>query len=67
MMKIALALYVMAIALWFSMGAETDWTIQRGWARFIHLAWMVPVGAVSYFGTLWLLGFRLKDFAKRSA
>jgi putative peptidoglycan lipid II flippase len=67
LMKIALALYVMAIALWFSMGAETDWTIQRGWARFIHLAWMVPVGGVSYFGTLWLLGFRLKDFAKRSA
>ena len=29
--------------------------------------WLVPLGAGSYFATLWLLGFRLRDFKHRAA
>lgn len=65
--KIALALYVMAAVLWLGMGAEADWTTHRGWGRLVHLCWVVLFGAGSYFVTLWLLGFRLKDFSKRAA
>jgi putative peptidoglycan lipid II flippase len=31
------------------------------------LAEVVAIGAAAYFLTLWLLGFRLKDFSKRGA
>ena len=35
--------------------------------RGIRLAGVVTIGAASYFVTLWLLGFRLKDFSRRAA
>jgi putative peptidoglycan lipid II flippase len=35
--------------------------------RAVNLAWIVLLGAASYFATLWLLGFRIKDFSKRAA
>ncbi len=36
-------------------------------ARAAHLVWVVMLGAATYFGALWLLGFRPGDFAKRGA
>ena len=65
--KLLLALVAMASALWFGMGQETAW-LQAGFiARIIHLAWLVPLGASVYFATLWLLGFRLRDFKRQAA
>lgn len=65
--KLFLALVVMAGVLWFGMGSEAGW-LQAGFlARSIHLAWLVPLGATAYFATLWLLGFRLGDFKRRTA
>ena len=65
--KLFLALLVMAGVLWFGMGSEAGW-LQAGFlARSIHLAWLVPLGATAYFATLWLLGFRLGDFKRRTA
>ncbi len=65
--KLFLALVVMAGVLWFGIGSEAGW-LQAGFlARSIHLAWLVPLGATAYFATLWLLGFRLGDFKRRTA
>jgi putative peptidoglycan lipid II flippase len=35
-------------------------------SRILRLCVLVGVGSAVYFGTLWLLGFRPRDFARRS-
>lgn len=67
LLKLTVALAVMAGALWFAMGSEADWLEATFMARGIHLAWLVPLGGGAYFATLWLLGFRLRDFKGRTA
>lgn len=67
LLKLTVALAVMAGALWFAMGSETGWLEATFMARGIHLAWLVPLGGGAYFATLWLLGFRLRDFKGRTA
>ncbi len=66
-LKIAVALMVLAGTLWFGMGRESDWLIAPAWTRVAHLSALVVGGATCYFFTLWLLGFRLRDFRRRSA
>jgi putative peptidoglycan lipid II flippase len=65
--KLAAALLILGLVLWFGMGSEQHWLTTHGWSRIIHLAWLVVAGVVSYFTVLWALGFRLKDFSKRGA
>lgn len=65
--KLAVALGAMAAALWFGMGSEAGWLQSGLLGRTIHLAWLIPLGAAAYFATLWLLGFRLRDFTRRAA
>ncbi len=67
LLRLTVALAVMAGTLWFAMGSETDWLYATFLARGIHLAWLVPLGCGAYFATLWLLGFRLRDFKRRTA
>ncbi len=64
--KLALALAMMALALWFAMGAEADWLQGGAVARIAKLTLLVVLGAAVYLGSLWLLGFRLRDFSKRA-
>jgi len=66
-LKLALAMAVMGVVLWFSMGKETDWLTGSTLSRVLHLGWLVPLGAASYFATLWAVGFRLRDFKRRAA
>ena len=57
----------MAAALWGAMGRE-DWWLAAAWQyRAGALVGMVLLGAGIYFAALWLLGFRIKDFARRAA
>jgi len=65
--KIAVALLALGLVLWFGMGTELHWLTTHGWARVVHLAWLVTLGAGVYFAVLGILGFRLRDFAKRGA
>lgn len=67
LLKLLAALAVMAGALWFAMGTEAGWLEASFMARGIRLAWLVPLGCGAYFATLWLLGFRLGDFKRRTA
>lgn len=64
--KIILATAAMGGALWFGMGAELHWFTSSGWSRIIHLSWLVALGVAVYFTVLFTLGFRPKDFSKRS-
>ena len=65
--KIAVALLALGWVLWFGMGTEEHWLTTHGWARIGHLSWLVALGGLMYFAVLGVLGFRLRDFAKRGA
>lgn len=56
----------MGAALWLVAGEAADWLRWHLHERLIRLSVLVTFGACVYFATLWLAGFRLRDF-KRSA
>ncbi|MEO8166517.1 MAG: murein biosynthesis integral membrane protein MurJ, partial [Betaproteobacteria bacterium] len=64
--KVVLALLAMSVVLWFAMGHEADWLSASVWWRIARLSMLVLLGAATYFASLWLLGFRLRDFARHS-
>lgn len=66
-LKLVVALYLMGGALWWAMGIEISWLSMTAWARVQKLSIVIALGAGVYFGALWLMGFRLKDFARRGA
>lgn len=63
--RLALALALMALALVLAMGDDATWLLGSVPARIVHLTGLVVLGAGVYFGSLWLLGFRPKDFSRR--
>ncbi len=65
--KLCVALLALGLTLWFGMGSEQHWLTSHGWTRILHLSWLVLLGVAVYFAVLFLLGFRLRDFAKRGA
>jgi putative peptidoglycan lipid II flippase len=65
--RLALALLAMAAVLWAAMGSESWWLAAAWQQRMARLLGLVCLGAAVYFATLWLLGFRLGDFARRAA
>jgi len=65
LLKLGIALYVMVAALWVAAGTDASWLAMGAAARAAQLTGVVALGAMTYFGALWLLGFRLRDFSKR--
>ncbi|MBI3903107.1 MAG: murein biosynthesis integral membrane protein MurJ [Nitrosomonadales bacterium] len=65
--RLCIALLALGATLWFGMGSEQHWLTTHGWVRILHLSALVVGGGAVYFAVLWLLGFRLRDFAKRGA
>ncbi len=65
--RVALALSVMGITLWFASGSVESWIIGSVIHRAIRLSFLVFLGLSSYFAMLWLSGIRLSHFAKRGA
>ncbi|MEQ1814771.1 MAG: murein biosynthesis integral membrane protein MurJ, partial [Candidatus Nitrotoga sp.] len=63
--RLIAALILLGLTLWFGMGTEQSWLIRTGWARVIHLSWLIAAGIAIYFAALWALGFRLRDFSRR--
>jgi putative peptidoglycan lipid II flippase len=65
LLKVVSALAVMAgVLLWLAAGSE--YWLQAGvWGRVERLVLIVLAGTASYFGALWLTGFRLAQFSKR--
>jgi putative peptidoglycan lipid II flippase len=64
LVKLAVALYLMGGAIWYSMGSENSWFAIDATDRALKLAWVIAAGVVAYFGSLALMGFRLRDFAR---
>jgi len=67
LLKLLVALLVMATVLWFGMMGEARWLEYDTEWRVLHLAALVVGGAASYFVALGLLGFRPRDFHRRAA
>ena len=65
--KLAVALLVLGVALWFAGGDAADWLRWSTSERLLRLLVIVIFGATVYFATLWLAGFRLGDFKRRAA
>ncbi|MNC87648.1 hypothetical protein D3C83_33850 [compost metagenome] len=55
----------MAAVLWLAAGSSAEWLASDALQRALRLSWVVIAGTATYFGTLWMLGFRPADFAKR--
>ena len=66
-LKLAAALLVMAATLWLTTGAAADWLAASAAQRVLRLSGVIVAGAGGYFVTLWVLGFRLRDFSHRAA
>jgi putative peptidoglycan lipid II flippase len=67
LLKLALAVYAMSAVLWLAAPGDASWLSLGAAARAMNLAWIVVLGMATYFAALWLLGFRIADFSKRSA
>jgi len=66
-LKLVLAVYVMGAVLWVLCGNAESWLSASALERVARLGLLVVAGAVAYFGTLWLSGFRLRDFNRRGS
>jgi putative peptidoglycan lipid II flippase len=62
--KLFIALCVMGLVLWFAMGQAATWTQITTTKRVIWLSGLMVAAAVSYFVTLFALGFRPADFKR---
>jgi putative peptidoglycan lipid II flippase len=67
LLKIGVAVYAMGTLLWYMAGEPATWLVASAVERAARLALVVALGAAGYFAVLWLLGFRLRDFARRVA
>jgi putative peptidoglycan lipid II flippase len=65
--KLLVALAALAAVLWFAMGSETSWLAMGFGERIVRLTSIVVAGISAYFAMLFLLGFRPRDFRRRSA
>ena len=63
--KILVALGVMSAALYWLAGPADLWLGAGLWQKVGRLGGLIAVGAIAYFGTLFLVGFRLADFNRR--
>jgi len=66
LIKLAVALYVMGGALWYSMGRESSWFEIASGPRVAKLAVVIVAGAAAYFASLAIMGFRVRDFSRHS-
>ena len=66
-LKIAAAIAVMGACLWFAAGGPEAWLTMSPSVKALRLTGIVALGGTAYFGALWLLGFRPRDFVRRAA
>lgn len=64
--KLLAAVLVMVVVLIGMLWLMPDWSQGNMLARLLRLGALVAAGALSYFAVLGILGFRLRDFSRRS-
>ncbi len=67
LLRLVIAVLVMSAALFGMMQIMPAWDVGSMPYRLLRLVAVVGVGVVAYFATLALLGFRPRDFARRTA
>ena len=65
--KLFVALVAMGMALWWFSGTDAAWLAMSARAKIGKLSLIVAIGVAVYFGALWLLGCRPKQFYRRTA
>ncbi|MEO1767985.1 murein biosynthesis integral membrane protein MurJ [Thiobacter aerophilum] len=65
--RVLVALAAMGGVLAWGMGPANEWLAASAWKRVAHLGALVLAGAGSYFGVLFALGLRPRDFVRRAA
>jgi putative peptidoglycan lipid II flippase len=65
--RVIVALVVLGAVLWWSAGPDAFWIAAGLWAKVGRLTLVIAGGALTYFGTLWLLGFRVADFTRHES
>jgi putative peptidoglycan lipid II flippase len=65
--RVIVALVVLGATLWLSAGPDAFWIAAGLWAKAGRLTLVIAGGALTYFGTLWLLGFRVADFTRHES
>jgi putative peptidoglycan lipid II flippase len=63
--KTVIAVTVMTGVLILLRGKESAWFHFSSLERLIRLTGIVALGIASYFGTLHILGFKIKDFVRK--
>jgi putative peptidoglycan lipid II flippase len=67
LLKLVLAVCAMCLVLWFAVGTAESWFAAGVLTRVSRLMWLVLLGATTYFASLWLLGFRLRNFMRHES
>jgi len=67
LLRLVIAVLVMAAALVGMLYVMPDWALGTMPYRLLRLMAVVVVGVVAYFATLAVLGFKVKEFARRTA
>ena len=65
--KVGLAVILLAVVVALAMGPSSEWLSGSVAYKVTRLAFVIAAGAVTYFGTLYALGFRLAHFNRREA
>ncbi|WP_415033430.1 murein biosynthesis integral membrane protein MurJ [Azonexus sp.] len=65
-LRLILALALMGGALWWGSASTAHWLNASLNMRILHLSALVGLGGAVYFATLWLCGFRLRDFRRQA-
>lgn len=65
--KLGAAVVIMGGVLWLGIGNADQWLEYQALDKLWRLGVLVLAGAGSYFVVLWMLGFRIADFARRAA
>ena len=66
-LQVAAAIAMMAVCVWFMAGPAEFWLHAAARLKVARLIGVIIAGAAVYFGALWVLGLRLRDFVRRGA
>jgi putative peptidoglycan lipid II flippase len=66
LLKVLIAVYAMGTVLWLMAGTPAEWLRAGGAERAARLTTIIALATATYFVALGLLGFRVRDFAKRA-
>ncbi|MDR6355387.1 peptidoglycan biosynthesis protein MviN/MurJ (putative lipid II flippase) [Pseudomonas psychrotolerans] len=66
LLRLLVAVMVMSAVLFGLMQILPNWSEGLMWQRLLRLGGLVAAGVLAYFASLFLLGFRLRDFNRRA-